>query len=67
MLPLPTGGIAVEMKSEDGRLTDEQADWLGWFSECGWTVAVCRSADEARTALLTALRVPTDAVPALPS
>jgi hypothetical protein len=67
VLPLPGGGIAIEMKSEDGRTTDEQDGWLDWLGSCGWTVAVCRSADEARSVLLTALGVSEDSVPGLPS
>lgn len=66
-LPPPFRGIAIEMKSDEGRVSDDQRGWMDYLAACGWTVAVCRSADEARSVLLTALGVPEDSVPGLPS
>ena len=39
-------GLAIELKSPDGRVSPEQIDWLNAFLEDGWLVAVCRSLDE---------------------
>lgn len=50
LLPFPGGGfyvgLAVECKAPDGRLSDEQGEWLRRFEEAGWMVGVCRTLDE---------------------
>ncbi len=48
-LPRPSHlwrGLAIELKSPDGRVSPEQIDWLNAFLEDDWLVAVCRSLDE---------------------
>jgi hypothetical protein len=40
-------GLAIEMKAEKGRTSDEQKGWLGHLQTAGWLTAVCYSADEA--------------------
>ncbi len=48
-LPRPSHlwrGLAIELKSPDGRVSPEQVDWLNAFLEDDWLVAVCRSLDE---------------------
>lgn len=39
-------GLATELKSETGRVSPDQADWLEMFLEEGYLVVVCRSLDE---------------------
>lgn len=63
VMPMPGGGLAIEMKSEVGRLSDEQSEWLARFEACGWTCAVCRSANEARSVVLSFFGVADDALP----
>jgi hypothetical protein len=63
VLPAPGGGLAIEMKAADGRLSTEQGEWIGRFEACGWTCVVCRSADEARDVTLAWFGVAPDAVP----
>ena len=41
-------GIAIELKSEKGRLTPEQKQWLDALEQRGWLTAVCYSLDEVR-------------------
>ena len=40
-------GLAIEMKSETGRLSVSQIEVLEWFRTLGWQVEVCYSADAA--------------------
>lgn len=40
-------GLYIEMKSPDGRVSDEQDTWLSESRALGYAGAVCRSADEA--------------------
>lgn len=40
-------GLYIEMKSADGRVSDEQTTWLDESRALGYAGAVCRSADEA--------------------
>lgn len=51
VLPRRGGGLAIEMKSATGRTSPEQDGWLDWLAQCGWTVVVCRSAEDAREAI----------------
>ena len=67
VLPVPGGGLAIEMKAEDGRVSAEQSDWLAHLAACGWTTAVCRSAEDARVALLRFLGICDRSAPELPS
>lgn len=46
--PSPSGrykGLAIELKSRNGIVTDEQADFIHKASENGWLIAVARSSD----------------------
>lgn len=63
VMPMPDGGLAIEMKSDVGRVSDEQAEWLARFEACGWTCVVCRSANEARSEVLRFFGVAEDALP----
>jgi hypothetical protein len=40
-------GLAAEMKTDEGRLTKDQVEWLDHFERQGWLTAVWRSADQA--------------------
>ena len=55
-LLLPIGrrgrmGLAIEMKSETGRISIQQTEVMAWFRSIGWQVEVCRSADAAIAAV----------------
>ena len=39
-------GLAIELKSTEGRLSKDQKEWLDAFEKDGWLVAVCRTLDE---------------------
>jgi len=41
------GGLFIEMKSEDGRLSQAQIDFIAAMKKQGYQTAVCWSADEA--------------------
>jgi hypothetical protein len=41
-------GLAIELKSAKGVLTDSQKDWHERLRGAGWQVNVCRTFDEAR-------------------
>jgi len=43
----PFHGLYIEMKSAEGRVSDEQSTWLDESRALGYAGAVCRSADEA--------------------
>ena len=45
---VPYFGLAIELKSAKGVLTDYQKDWHERLRGEGWQVNVCRSFDEAR-------------------
>lgn len=45
---LVSAGLAIELKSANGVLTDSQKDWHQRLSDACWEVHVCRSFDEAR-------------------
>lgn len=53
LVGLGPGGrfFAIECKTADGRLTDEQARWLRLVRNAGGFAAVARSSDEAMAAL----------------
>ena len=40
-------GIAIEMKSPKGRVTDDQTFWLNMVHNHGWMTCVAYSAEEA--------------------
>jgi len=44
-------GMAIEMKTRDGTLNNNQKAWLDGLSNLGWLVAVCYGIDEAIRAL----------------
>ena len=41
-------GLAIEMKSRNGRLRPEQKEWLKRLEEQGYKTAVCHSFEEAK-------------------
>jgi hypothetical protein len=59
-------GLAIEMKTTTGRTTPEQDAWLDLLASSGWTTALCRSADEARSVLCRYLAVNPNSAPPLP-
>ena len=36
-------GLAIELKSAKGRLSDEQRKWMDDLQQCGWSVHLCRT------------------------
>lgn len=47
---VPSGiypGMFIEMKTEKGKVTENQKDWIGKLQSAGYRVVVCRSAKEA--------------------
>lgn len=58
-------GLIIEMKSAIGKLSPEQKEWKEHFEAQGWTFAVARSAQEARTQLCLYLGINPDCAPAL--
>ena len=68
ILPVRAGqcpGLVIEMKSEDGRTSDSQDEWLAHFDSQGWGTKIARSADEARTILCLYLGFDPSACPSL--
>ncbi|MCM2569722.1 VRR-NUC domain-containing protein [Achromobacter xylosoxidans] len=54
-LPVPRfgcHGLWIEMKTQDGRVSAPQKDWIAFLRSVGYRVEVCRSFDEARAVLL---------------
>ncbi len=47
MPTLGRGPFALELKTERGRLSDAQRNWLETLSECGWDVACTYGLREA--------------------
>lgn len=43
----PGGMCVIEFKDANGKLSDEQADWLNWLTNAGFKVGVFRSAATA--------------------
>lgn len=57
-LPVPRfgcPGLWIEMKTQDGRVSAPQKDWIAFLRSAGYRVEVCRSFDEARDVLLSYL------------
>ena len=54
-LPVVThefGGLFIEMKSEKGRPSDEQVDFLNMLSEAGYLCGICHSFEQARSLIM---------------
>lgn len=54
-IPVPKGkyfGLFIEMKSKNGKLTDEQKFWIEMLNELGYKAIVCKGFEEARDAVL---------------
>ena len=49
-------GMVIEMKSETGRVSVSQTEFLAWFREQGWRAVVCRSSGEAIDEITSYLR-----------
>lgn len=58
-------GLVIEMKSDTGRTSDTQKEWLAHFEAQGWEIRVARSAQEARSILCLYLGIPPNSAPAL--
>ena len=41
-----TSGVAIELKSAKGRLSEAQKDWATRLTRCNWSWYVCASMDE---------------------
>ncbi|CUI48300.1 MULTISPECIES: VRR-NUC domain-containing protein [Achromobacter] len=57
-LPVPRfgcHGLWIEMKTQEGRVSAPQKDWIGFLRNAGYRVEVCRSFDQARDVLLSYL------------
>jgi hypothetical protein len=55
IVPYPCGGfhgLMVELKTDKGRLSEEQKDFLHEMSERGYKTAVCRSVGEVQIELI---------------
>lgn len=68
ILPVATThapGLAIEMKSDNGRLSLDQSEWLAHYKEQGWVTKICRSAEEARDTLCNYLSILPGACPGL--
>ncbi len=68
ILPVRAGeapGLVIEMKSDNGRTSAPQKEWLAHFQAQRWEAKVARSAHEARTILCQYLGIPPDSAPDL--
>ena len=68
VLPVATlthAGLAIEMKSETGRTSTEQDEWLQHLGNNGWSTAIARSAEEGRRILCDYLGIDHNQTPAL--
>lgn len=68
ILPARAGdspGLIIEMKSDTGRASDAQKEWIEHFKAQGWETAIARSSSEARTILCEYLGITPEAAPAL--
>ena len=62
-LPVAKGeyhGLFIEMKSETGRLGDEQHDYLNYLTKQGYLCGVCRSFEEAQALIMDYLNTDLD-------
>lgn len=53
-LPLPAGGfhgLYIELKTNKGRLSSEQEEWIAGLTAAGYRCAVCRGHQEAIRAI----------------
>ena len=60
ILPVPRGefhGLAIEMKTEKGRVAPSQQVWLDGLSGLGWCTHVCRGWESAREVITDYLRL----------
>lgn len=55
-------GLAIEMKSEGGRVMVAQAAWIDHLTANGWFCCVCRSAELARDLICTYLGTDPDKI-----
>ena len=63
-LPVPRGryhGLYLEMKSERGKLSSEQKEWLAYLGESGYRTCVAFSVLEATSCILEYLDLPMEA------
>lgn len=44
-------GLAIELKSAAGVVSDDQKRWMALLQSAGWSVHVCRSFDAARATI----------------
>jgi hypothetical protein len=68
ILPVATEsapGLVIEMKSDTGRLSTDQNEWIAHYDAQGWTTHVCRSAEEARECVCHYFGILPDDAPAL--
>jgi hypothetical protein len=52
---IPSLKLFIEFKTTKGKITEQQTEWIDYLQSCGYSVAVCRSVNDAikRTELLT--------------
>jgi hypothetical protein len=53
-LPVPIGsrkGLFIELKTENGRASPPQKEWLAFLSEMGYMAVECRGLEEAKAAI----------------
>lgn len=66
VLPVPRGGyfgFYIELKTEAGRVTPAQEDFLRFLRSVGYATGVYRSAPEARDKILAYLKLPVTPMP----
>jgi hypothetical protein len=54
-LPYPTGqfhGLYIEMKTDSGRPTPEQKEWIAYLTEVGYRAVVCHGWEEAKNEII---------------
>ena len=68
IMPISNGiapGLVIEMKSDIGRTSTTQNEWIEMFQAQGWDFRLARSAQEARSYLCLYLGINPDAAPEL--
>ncbi len=60
-----TPGLVIEMKSDTGRLSTDQSEWIAHYKEQNWVTHVCRSAEEAREIICTYFDISSATAPTL--